>query len=109
MSTSTTVPVPVTPEAADRIAKLGMKADVEQMIAHTLRTVPGLKQVGVVLEDAYDTWDQPYLTIEGVVDQLPLPEDSIREEWGRWQVTTFPFEVCQHITLLLTEGPRYAR
>jgi hypothetical protein len=103
MSTATPVPVLVTPDAAARVAVLGMQAELEQMIEHTRTHVPGLVRMDVILEPPYDTGDAPYLTIRAF---RPLPcrwDDRTRQEWGRWKVTTFPPEICQHITLWLVE------
>lgn len=35
------VPITITPEAAARVAKLGMQAELERMLEHTRQTVPG--------------------------------------------------------------------
>ncbi len=39
---ATTFPVSITPEAAARVAELGMQAELERMLEHTRQTVPGL-------------------------------------------------------------------
>jgi hypothetical protein len=104
MSAPASVPVLVTPEAAARVAELGMRAELGQMIEHTRTHVPGLARLDVILEPAYDTGDTPYLTIRAF---RPLPmrwDDRTRQEWGRWKVTTFPPEICQHIDLYIVEG-----
>jgi hypothetical protein len=109
MTAPTTVPATVTPDAAARIAELGMQAEVEQMIEHTRQTVPALKRIEVVLEDAYETWDQPYLTIYATRGDEPRDDDPTRREWGAWKVRTFPPEVCVHITMLTQYEPDHAR
>jgi hypothetical protein len=100
MSAPATVPITITPEAAARIDELGIRSEVEQMIEHTRQTVPALKRIEVVLEDAYDTWDQPYLTIHATRGDAYRPGDRVDQEWGHWRVSTFPPEVCQHITMM---------
>jgi hypothetical protein len=100
MTAPATVPVTITPEAAARIDELGIRPEVEQMIEHTRQTIPALKRIEVVLEDAYDTWDQPYLTIYATRGDAYHPGDRVDRDWGHWRVSTFPPEVCQHITMI---------
>jgi hypothetical protein len=108
MTAPATVPVTITPEAGARIDELGIRAEVEQMIEHTRQTVPALKRIAVVLEDAYDTWDQPYLTIYATRGDEPHLDDRTEQEWGRWQVRTFLPDVCVHIAMLTRYEPNHA-
>jgi hypothetical protein len=104
MSATTAVPLTITPEAAARVAELGMQAAVERMIEHTRASVPGLRRVEVVLDPPYDTGDDPYLTIRAFRPLAHRLDDGTRQAWGRWKVTSFSPEVCRHITLTLIEG-----
>jgi hypothetical protein len=45
MSATTTIPVTISAEAADQIAKLGMTPSLERMIEHTRKSVTGLTHV----------------------------------------------------------------
>lgn len=101
MSESTTIPVTITPEAAARVAELGMQQAVEQMIEHTRQTVPALRRIELILEPPYDTGNDPYLTIQAYTDRPWQAGDSIERDWGLWQIATFPPQVCQHIAMLL--------
>jgi hypothetical protein len=109
MTAPATLPVTITPEAAARIDELGIRPEVKQMIEHTRQTVPALKRIEVVLEDPYETWDQPYLTINATRGDEPRADDRTRQEWGVWQVNTFPPDVCTHITMLTQYEPDHAR
>ena len=104
MSAPATVPVTVTPEAAARVTALGIQAELDQMIEHTRASVAGLRKVEVVLEQPYDTGDDPYLTIRAFRPLTFRWDDPVRQEWGRWKVTTFPPDVSRHVTLTLIEG-----
>jgi hypothetical protein len=96
------VPVTVSPEAAARIAELGIGSAVERMLAHARRTIPGLKALEVILEPTYDLGPpDDWLTIRALCDRDWDPEDKAEDEFGRWRITTFPPEVCQHIALLI--------
>ncbi len=56
--TPTTIRITVTPEAAVRVAELGMQAELDQMLEHTRQTVPGLKSIEVQETLPYDTGDE---------------------------------------------------
>jgi len=105
MSAPATVPVTITPEAAARVAELGMQGELEQMIEHARECVAGLRRVEVILEPPYDTGDDPYLTIQAFRPLTSRWDDPVRQEWGRWKVTTFSPEVARHVTLTLIEAP----
>ena len=57
-------PVTVTPEAMARIAELGMQAELERMLEHTRKTVPGLRAIEVQLALPYDTGNETSIVIE---------------------------------------------
>jgi hypothetical protein len=108
MTAPATGPATITPEAAARIDELGIRTEVEQMIEHTRQTVPALKRIAVVLEDAYETWDQPYLTIHATRGDEPRVGDRTEREWGAWRVRTFPPDVCIHIAMMTQYEPDHA-
>src|SRR4051794_4080560 len=108
MPESASVPVTVTPEAAARIAELGIRSAVDRMLEHALRTIPELQQVEVVLEGPYDTHEEPYLIIRATTDRILVPGDTTESEWTDWKLTTFPPEVLEHITLLFQPGGGHA-
>ena len=64
MATSTTVPLTVLPEAAARVAELGMQAEFERMLQHTRQTLPGLRSIRVYLAEPYDTDNEPRVVIQ---------------------------------------------
>jgi hypothetical protein len=98
----TTVPVTITPEAAERLAELGMQRELDLTIEHTKQTVPGLHAITVVLEPCYDTRDEPGITIEASIDPSQREYDPTDRDWGRWKVETFPPEVCEHFVMMTT-------
>src|SRR5438874_13643147 len=95
-----TIPVTITPEAAERVAELGMQRELDLMIEHTKQTVPGLHAIMVILEPRYDTGGEPGITLEALRDKPQVTYDPTEREWGRWQVTTFPPEVCEHFIMM---------
>ena len=95
---SSTVPVTITPDAAARVAELGMQAELEQMIEHTRQIVPGLQSLEVVLVERYDLGGEPGITIRALTTLFP-PE-RVEDQWGSWQVRAFPGRVCEHFAML---------
>ena len=108
MTTSATVPVTVAPEAAARIAELGIQAAVDQLLGHALQTIPELQRLEVVLDGPYDTHEEPYLAIRATTDRILVPGDTTEREWRDWKLATFPPEVLEHITLLFVPGGGHA-
>jgi hypothetical protein len=102
---TTTVPVTILPEAAQRVAELGMQPELERMLEHTQHTVPGLRSIEVQLALPYDTGDETGITIAATMDDPRLEYDSTDEEWGKWEVRTFPPEVCRYFVMLSVYGP----
>jgi hypothetical protein len=109
MNLNTTIPVTITPEAAQHVAQLGMQAELERMLQHTLQTVSGLQSINVVLDEPYDTGDEPAVVIEVWRDPAcHSSEDRTQWELGCWQADSFSPDVCRHFTLLLGYGLRHA-
>jgi len=67
MSATTTVPVTITPEAAARLAELGLQAQLEQMVEHTRQTVPDLVCIELTYREPYDTGITPGICIEAPI------------------------------------------
>lgn len=102
---SATAPITARTEALAWVETLGMNDEYEQMIGHTLRTVPRLKSVEVVLEDPYEIGDVPRVIFEATLEGPPRDEDyRISRDWGSWKVRTFPPEVGQHFLLMTHYG-----
>src|SRR5712692_10878389 len=97
MTTPATVPVTVTAEAAARIAELGLKAAVDQMIDYACQHLTELVRIEVVLYDRYELGDEPGLAIN-VYSKRPFDAaERPMKSFARWLVTVFPPEVLQHV------------
>jgi hypothetical protein len=99
MSTSATIPVTVTPEAAARLAELGMHAEVDRMIDFARQNLPGIMSIEVVLNVRYDE-DSPNGVAIEVYSNRPWDSaefDLADKALRRWMITTFPPEVLQHL------------
>ena len=105
---SANVPVTIRPDAAARIAELGMQTEMQQMIEHALQVVPELIAIEVEVAERYDTGGEPGVSIVAYSDQAFEPDDNTSWDVSRWAVTTFPPQVLQHLCILLTPGRPYA-
>ena len=104
MATTTTIPITVTEEAAARVAELGMQREFEQMLEHTVQTVPDLKSVEVILAPPYDTGDYPRVILEASRTVPLVPPDETESQWWDWQIGTFPPRVCAHFLMQTLHG-----
>lgn len=100
MTRTTTVPLTVTPEAAAHVAQLGLHEEFEQMLEHTRQAVPGLRSIQVKLEYNPETEDQPAVVIWSSMEDRGLDYDPTAEQWSRWEIETFPPEVCIHFVMV---------
>src|SRR5438309_1074109 len=98
MTTTKTIPVTWTPEAAARVAELGFQAQVDQMIEYARRNLPEVMRIEVILNDRYDMGGEPGVAIE-VYSQDPDPTGRIRSQLLRWSVLEFPPEVAEHLLI----------
>lgn len=104
MNASKNVPVTITPQAEARIAELGMRRELEQMIAHVREVVPALVAIEVEIAECYDTRDEPGVSILAYSDRPYDPEDKTSWNLIRWDVETFPPQVLEHVCTLLLYG-----
>jgi hypothetical protein len=104
--TPTTIPVTVTPEAAARVAELGMQAELEQMLEHTRQAVPGLLSIEVQEAPPYDTGDESTIVIEATRGDRFQESDRTDTEWGDWEINTFPPDVCRYFVMMTVYANR---
>ncbi|MGH7174001.1 MAG: hypothetical protein ACRELG_27325 [Gemmataceae bacterium] len=100
-SSSTSVPVTIRPDAAARVAELGMQTELQQMIDHARQVVLDLAAIEVEVAERYETGGEPGVSIVAYSDTA---FDNTSEEVRGWAVTTFPPQVLQHLSILLTPG-----
>lgn len=109
MNASKNVPVTITPQAEARIAELGMRNELEQMIAHVREVVPALEAIEVTLAECYDTREETGISITAYSDRAFDPEVHSSRHLTRWAVETFPPQVLEHLCILLSPGSPNAR
>ena len=99
MSTTTMVPVTVSPEARSFIDRMGQGEEFEKMIDRARHVVLGLRSIEVLLDDATEEM------LPGVVfwvhrDDIGPGSDPTHRDWIDWMAATFPPNVCQNFALL---------
>jgi hypothetical protein len=109
MATSATIPVTVSPEAQARIAELGLQREFEQMMEHTLQTVPGLFSLRVELVEK-DEDDEPAIVLWCHKTLPPVRgPDPVEHDWVKWQIASFPPEKLMHFVMICIYGADRAR
>jgi hypothetical protein len=104
MAKTTTVPISVTPEAAARVAELGFERELQQMLDHTIKSIPGLRAIEVQLALPYDTGDETSITIEATRDLPPQIPDPAEQQWGKWVIETYHPDVWSRMRLFTVYG-----
>jgi hypothetical protein len=108
MTTSATVPVTVTPEAAARIAELGFQGQVQRMIDHACQRLPGLVRIEVVLNERYDAGEENGVLVAAYCRDLDDPSAETLSELARWAASAFPPEVLLNLLLSYYEESGHA-
>jgi hypothetical protein len=107
---SATVPLQVTPEAAARIAELGIQAEVDRMIEHAVKTVGGIRRVEIMLMDPYEMYDEPHLSATAYRD-FALWSDSNPDvdRFGDWKIESFSPDILWRFNLHIRADWPHAR
>ncbi|HKI36905.1 MAG TPA: hypothetical protein VKA46_33945 [Gemmataceae bacterium] len=108
MTTSATIPVTVTPEAAARIAHLGFQAEVDRMIDYARHNLPEVERIEVILYDRFDLGSEPGLSV-GIYSRHPFdPDERFTRALDQWFVRAFPSEVLEHVIMDYHPGEAHA-
>jgi hypothetical protein len=108
MNASVDVPLTITPEAAARIAELGLQREFEQMLVYVRQAVPGVVAIEVKRELPYDTDSEP-VSITAYSDEAFAPGRRTSGDLTRWRVETFPPQVLEQLCILVSPGSPHAR
>jgi hypothetical protein len=105
----TTIPVTITPEAAARVAELGMQREFEMMLDYVRQISPGLRSVEADLRLPYDTGDDLGVLIKGRLAEPYCRESGLRSQLRAWRSATFSPDVGRYFSILLTGASEDAR
>lgn len=101
MSTVSNIPITITPEASAHVAKLGYEREFEEMLEHTLQTIPRIRRIEVSVQDDPEGVDIPVVMIHPFL--APSPDDAEEGHdaaWGKWVVQVYPPQVFEHFVLI---------
>jgi hypothetical protein len=100
----TTIPATIAPEAAARVAELGMQRELEQMLDFLRQEVAGVLSVDVQLALPYDTGDETSIVLEVPLDR-PWSDASARRQIRDWKIRAFPPQVNRYFAILTVTTP----
>lgn len=110
MNIPASIPLTITPEAAEHVEKLGMRAELERMLEYLATQIAGVREIRVVVEPPYDTDPEEKITIEVTKDLPPRDElDPAFQQWQTWCIDNFPPDVLWNIGALIGYGGADAR
>ena len=102
MTPATNVPVTIQPDAAQHVAELGMQAELERMLEHAQRTIPGLVRIDVWLQPEYDTGGGPCVILDFYRNDPFRLDDPTDDQWLDWRINTFSPDVLGHFSTMTT-------
>jgi hypothetical protein len=104
MASVSHVPVTISPEAAARIAELGLRNAVGRMVDYAVQHLPELDRIEVTLYDRYELCDEPGLAIDAYSHGRFDPAGKTDQDLDRWMVAEFPPKTLQHVILSYRRG-----
>jgi hypothetical protein len=100
MITSATVPERVTPEAAARVADLGLEGQLRRMIDYARQHLPEATRIEVVLYERDEVAEPPGIAIEVYTPFHCFdPTARTRGKIGEGLVSEFPPQVLEHVLI----------
>jgi len=101
MATLTEIPVAVSPDAAARVAELGLQREFQMMIDQLKQIIPGLRAIEVTLEYPPDYEDDPMVLLTTYQPEYSGPGlDPTHVAWADWLVQAFAPDVLRHFVRL---------
>ena len=101
MSAVSTIPLTIEPEAAARVAELGLGAELEQMLDRARQVIPSVRRIEVRLWVPEDFDDDPRVTLETICAADEAEQRRIDEEWCDWTIRHVSPDVWRHFTFFV--------
>jgi hypothetical protein len=103
MSTTTTpVPVIITPEVSAYVAGLGMQTEFDRMLEYTRQNVADLGALHISLVGPYDDGDVPCVVFDAQLSREAPLNDDTWHRWSDWFLSTFPRKAFGRFQLRFT-------
>lgn len=101
MSTGTPVATSIQPEAAAHAARLGLQAELAEVLTYAKRGVPGLISLAVEYAPAYDSGNDGILILATREPTGPSNPECW-EQFSAWKTARFPPEVWCHFNVIFS-------
>ena len=109
MSATATVPVIVTPEAADHVRQLGLEREFAQILDYVQRTAPELLRIEAVLDYDPDAPVPDAVLIRTVQPEPDRTDLTWKHAFNRWIIATYPPAIGVHFVLMPGYEARHGR
>jgi hypothetical protein len=109
MIASVSIPVTVSPEAAELITRRGYQAQFEQMVAKVCEFIPQVTRIEARLCHAEDGAFDDGVDLLAFRHDVPPLSDPAEEAWSQWRRDNFPPEVWITFQLMVLSEVNHAR
>src|SRR5262245_56937324 len=96
MKNSTPIPVTIAPEAAERVAELGMQRELERMLDYLRQEVDAVLSVAVRLLMPYDGGYESGIELEVALER-PWPDAPAPRQIREWAAEALPERVNNYL------------
>jgi hypothetical protein len=96
---TTSVPVTVAPAAATFVDEAGLHAEFDRLLDHILQSVSGLRAIDVTFSPYCDEASEEMVRFNATVAVQSGEALEAEDEWMRWAMVNFPFEVTRRFIL----------
>jgi hypothetical protein len=100
MAVTTNIPCTINPDAASHVTVLGIQHEFEQMLDHTLTSIPDLRRVEVTLEPPSEDDDESRVVIVSYLPALGQGPHPAMRQWGQWVINAFSPDVWRHVAMI---------
>jgi|SRR5690349_5118903 hypothetical protein len=106
---ATTVPVTVTPEADRFLDECGLRPAYDQLLEYAQQIVPRLRSIEVTFHPYCGDSCEEFVAFHAFSDAPPAAAHEAADDWMKWAIKHFPYEVNRHFILFALGGAAHAR
>jgi hypothetical protein len=101
---TTTVPVMVDHAAAAFLNESGLRPDFDRLLDYTLQAVPRLRALHVTFSPYYEDGSEETVRFNATVAVTADEALAAEDEWMKWTMAHFPFDVTRRFILFANPG-----